>query len=222
MLLGVPLWSQWLELHLPMQRGAGSIPSQGAGIPHASRTKNKQTNIKQNQYCNKFNKDLKKWSTLEKVDITIFFGFVSKSCLTLATPWTEEPGRLLFPWDSTGENTEVGCHVPSPGVLPNPEIEPGSPALQADSLLTELQWKPTYISSVQFSSVAQSCLTLCNPMNLSPPGLPVHHKLLEFTQTHAHRVSDAIQPSHPLSSPSPPAPNPSQHQGLFQWVNSSH
>ena len=77
--------------------------------------------------------------------------------------------------------------------------------------------------SVQFSSVAQSCLTLCNPMNCSTPGLPVHHQLPEFTQTHVHRVSDAIQPSHPLSScPSSPAPNPSQRQSLFQWVNSSH
>ena len=70
--------------------------------------------------------------------------------------------------------------------------------------------------SVQFSSVAQSCLTLCDPMNHSTPGLPVHHQLPEFTQTHVHRVSDAIQPPHPLSSPSPPAPNPSQHQSLFQ------
>ena len=69
---------------------------------------------------------------------------------------------------------------------------------------------------VQFSSVAQLCLTLCNPMNRSMPGLPVHHHLLEFTQTRVHRVSDAIQPSHPLSSPSPPDPNPSQHQSLFQ------
>ena len=68
----------------------------------------------------------------------------------------------------------------------------------------------------QFSSVAQSCPTLCDPMNCSTPGLPVHHQLPEFTQTHIHRVSDAIQPSHPLSSPSPPAPNPSQHQSLFQ------
>ena len=76
--------------------------------------------------------------------------------------------------------------------------------------------------SVQFSSVAQSCPTLCDPMNCSTPGLPVHHQLPEFTQTHVHQVGDAIQPSHPLSSPSPPAPNPSQHQGLFQWVNSSH
>ena len=68
----------------------------------------------------------------------------------------------------------------------------------------------------QFSSVAQSCPTLCNPMNRSMPGLLVHHELLESTKTHVHRVSDAIQPSHPLSSPSPPAPNPSQHQSLFQ------
>ena len=78
------------------------------------------------------------------------------------------------------------------------------------------------IFSVQFSSVAQSCPTLRNPMNHSTPGHPVHHQLPEFTQTHVHWVSDAIQPSHPLSSPSPPAPNPSQHQSLFQWVNSSH
>ena len=77
-------------------------------------------------------------------------------------------------------------------------------------------------TSVQFSSVAQLCPTLCDPMNRSTPSLPVHHKLLEFTQIHAHWVSDAIQPSHPLSSPSPPAPNLSQHQGLFQQVNSSH
>ena len=75
---------------------------------------------------------------------------------------------------------------------------------------------------VQFSSVTQSCPTLCYPMNRSTPGLPVHHQLPEFTQTHVHQVRDAIQPSHPLSSPSPPAPNPSQHQSLFQWVNSSH
>ena len=96
-------------------------------------------------------------------------------------------------------------------------------------LLFCLQWEPCHLncgvcvsaksrqfSSVQFSSVAQSCPTLCDPINCSTPGLPVHHQLPEFTQTHVHRVSDAIQPSHPLSSPSPPAPNPSQHQSLFQ------
>ena len=75
---------------------------------------------------------------------------------------------------------------------------------------------------LQFSSVTQSCPTLCDPINRSTPGLPVRHQLLEFTETHFHRVSDAIQPSHPLSSPSPPAPNPSQHQSLFQSVSSSH
>ena len=79
-----------------------------------------------------------------------------------------------------------------------------------------------FIMSVQFSSVTQSCPTLCDPMNCSTPGLPVHHQLPEFTKTHIHRVSDAIQPFHPLLSPSPPAPNPSQHQSLFQWVSSSH
>ena len=75
--------------------------------------------------------------------------------------------------------------------------------------------------SLQFSSVAQSCPTLCDSMNRSTPSLPVHHQLLELTHTHIHQVSDAIQSSHPLSSPSP-APNSSQHQSLFQWVNSSH
>ena len=83
-------------------------------------------------------------------------------------------------------------------------------------------WPSCLYCFIQFSSVPQSCPTLCDPMNRSTPGLPVHHQLPEFTQTHIHRVSHAIQPSHPLSSPSPPAPNPSQHQGLFQWVNSSH
>ena len=80
--------------------------------------------------------------------------------------------------------------------------------------------------SVQFSSVAQLCPTLCDPVNRSTPGLPVHHQLPEFTQTHVHQVSDAIQPSHPLSSPSPPVPNPSQHQSfpmnqLFAWGGQS-
>ena len=72
------------------------------------------------------------------------------------------------------------------------------------------------VTSVQFSSLTQSCPTLCNPMNCSTPGLPVHHQLPEFTQTHVHRVGIAIQLSHPLSSTSPLAPSPSQHQGLFQ------
>ena len=83
-----------------------------------------------------------------------------------------------------------------------------------------LEWGAIAFSELlisdQIRSAAQSCLTLCDPMNRSTPGLPVYHQLPEFTETHVHRVSDAIQPSHPLLSPSPPAPNPSQHQGLFQ------
>ena len=86
-----------------------------------------------------------------------------------------------------------------------------------------LQALESEVSSVQFSSVAQSCPTLCDPMNCSMPGLPVHHQLPEFTQTHVHRVCDAIQPSHPLLSPSPPAPNPSQHflnsEGKFRPID---
>ena len=91
-----------------------------------------------------------------------------------------------------------------------------------DEWIKKLWYIYTIEYSVQFSSVTQSCPTLCYPMNYSMPGLPVHSQLLELTQTHLHWVGDAIQPSHPLSSPSPPAPNPSQHQGLFKWVNSSH
>ena len=91
-----------------------------------------------------------------------------------------------------------------------------------NNLLYKSKWEtqvliPSLVQcSVQFSPVAQSCPTLCDPMNRSTPGLPVHHQLPEITQTHVHQVGDAIQPSHPLSSPSPPAPNPSQHQSLFQ------
>ena len=80
--------------------------------------------------------------------------------------------------------------------------------------------KYLFYLSVQFSSVTQSCLTLCDPRNCSMPGLPVHHQLPESTQTHVHWAGDAIQSSHPLSSPSPPALNLSQHQGLFKWVSS--
>ena len=164
-----------------------------------------------------------------------------------ATPWTIVHHAPLSVGFSRQEHRS-GLPFPSPGDPPDAGIEPGSPALQADSSATEprgkpqtYQWgasnsklctvngiiemvlhfphlyllRPHYLS-VQFSSVAQSYSTLCDPMNRSTPGLPVHHKLPEFTQTHAHRVNDASQPSHPLSSPPPPAPNPSQHQGLFQ------
>ena len=84
--------------------------------------------------------------------------------------------------------------------------------------ILKLQWFCHVIGSVQFSWVAQSCPTLCDPMDHSTPGLPVHHELPEFTQTHVHWIGDAIQPSHPLSSPSPPALNLSQHQSLFNYM----
>ena len=115
-----------------------------------------------------------------------------------------QPGSFC-PWGFPGKNTGVNCHFLLQGLF-----------LTQGSNLSFLHWQAGSLplsrlgtfqfSSVQFSSVAQSCPTLCNSMNRSTPGLPVHHRLPEFTQTHVHRVSDAIQPSHPRSSPSPPAP----------------
>ena len=130
------------------------------------------------------------------------------------THWTiahQAPLSMEFP----GKNTGVGFHAFLQGSS-LPGIEPRSltsPALAGRFFTT---------SSVQFSSVTQLCPTLCNPMNCSMPGLPVHHQLPESNETHVHQVGDATQLSHPLSSPSPPAPNLSQHQGLFKWVSSSH
>ena len=92
----------------------------------------------------------------------------------------------------------------------------------AKSLCCTPETITTLLISCQFSSVAQSCLTLCDPMNHSTLGFPIHHQLPESTQTHVHWVGDAIQPSHPLSSPSPPALNLSQHRGLLKWVSSSY
>ena len=113
-----------------------------------------------------------------------------QSCPTLR-PHRRQPNRLPHPWDSPGKNTGVGCHF----------------LLQCMKVKSE-------------SEVAQSCSTLCDPMDGSTPGLPVHQLLLELTQTHVHQVGDAIQSPQPLSSPSPPAPSPSQHQSLFQGVSS--
>ena len=114
------------------------------------------------------------------------------------------PPGIHCPLDFPGKNTGVSCHV----------------LLQGIFLIHKLShWEsPSYF----IQSVAQSCLTLSDPMNCSTPGPSVHYQLLEITQAHVHRVGDAIQPSHPLSSPSPPAFNLSLHQSLFQWVSSSH
>ena len=120
----------------------------------------------------------------------------------LATPWTaafQAPPSMGF----SRQEYWSGVPFPSPGVLPYP------PSSKFLVLFYQVQ-------SPQFSSAVQLCLTLCDPMNHSTPGLPVHHQLLVPTQTHVHRVGDAIQPSHPLLSSSPPALNPSQQQGLFQ------
>ena len=136
-------------------------------------------------------------------------------------PHRRQPTRLCHPWDSPGKNTGVSCHF-----LEN-LIQSAKTRLGADCgsdhelLIAKFRLKLKKVGKItrpfsHFSSVTQSCPTLCDPMNRSMPGLPIHHQLPEFTQTHVHQVSDAIQPSHPLLSPSPPAPNPSQHQGLFQ------
>ena len=125
--------------------------------------------------------------------------------------------RLLCPWKFPGRSTGVGCHFLLQGIFPTRGSNPG--------LLHLLHWQADSLPLCpwdQFSSVAQSCPTLCNPMDCSKPSLPVQHQLPEFTQTHAHWVDDAIQSSRPLSSPSPPVFNLSQHQGLFKWVSSSH
>ena len=123
---------------------------------------------------------------------SFYFIFIAAPGLSLVA-WT-----LVAPW-------HIGFLLLTPG------IKPVSPA-SADRFLTP--GPPGKLQSV--SSVAQSCLTLRDPMDCSSPGFPVHHKLAELVQTHVHQVGDAIQPSHPLSSPSPPAFNLSQHQGLFQ------
>ena len=124
----------------------------------------------------------------------------------------------------SGKNTGVGCHFLLQGALPNPGIEPSSPGLlhwQADSLPVSRLESPVYIMC-QFNSVQFSLSGMSDPMDCSTPGFPVHHQLPEPIQTHVYWVNDAIQPSHLLSSPSPPAFNLSQHQGLFQRVSSSH
>ena len=137
-------------------------------------------------------------------DVIFYLIFISEACVSRSLGFKHEK------------------HTPSPN-----DSEPTRAHGPLDFLVLSLQFlwkinvfffshnKNVYVNH-QIRSVAQLCPTLCDPMNRSTPGLPVHHQLPEFIQTHVHRVSDAIQPSHPLASPSPPAPNPSQHQSLFQ------
>ena len=121
--------------------------------------------------------------------------------------------------DHSRSNRHRKTRLSTPSMMIGRQMNMGLfPNKLTPNVIVLLMWN---LSVQSVSSVAQSCPTL-RPMNCSTPGLPVHHQLPEFTQTHIHWVRDAIQPSHPLSSPSPPAPNLSQHQSLFQWVNSSH
>ena len=144
--------------------------------------------------------------------------WISLIILTLLWPYVLWPTRLLCPWNSLGKNTGMCSHSLFQGIFLT-QVS----CIAGKFFMIRATWEaPITNHSPQFSSVAQSCPTLCNPMNCSTPGLSVHHQLLESTQTHVHQISDAIQPSHPLSSPSSTAPNPSQHQGIFQWVSSSH
>ena len=131
------------------------------------------------------------------------------------TPWTIAC-QALCPWDSPGKNTGVGCRALLQGIFPTKGSNLHFLCLlhsQANSLPLCHLGSPNICCCC---SVAQSCPTLCDPMDCSMPGFPVHHQLLELTQTRVHQVGDAIQPSHPLSSPSPSTLNLSQHQGLSQ------
>ena len=189
------------------------IPSQGVFWFDWGRSKiNQQPNI---SYINFF--------------FPVFISVQSLSCVWLfATPWTVACTSLpvtnsqsLLKLMSTNSvmpsNHLILCH---PLLLPS--IFPWIRVISSESVPC-IRWPKVHvISRVQFSSVAQPCLTLCNPMDCSRPGLPVHHQCPELAQTHVHQVNDAIQPSHPLSFPSPPAFNLSQHQGLFKWVSSLH
>ena len=127
---------------------------------------------------------------------------------SFATPWTVTD-RLLWPCDFTGKNTGMGCHFLLQGIFP----------IQGSNM-----WLTQSILSLQFSSAqfSHSVVSICDSMNCSMPGLPVHQQLPEFTKTHVPWISDIIRRSHSLSLPSLPAFNLSQHQGLFKWDSSSH
>ena len=162
---------------------------------------------------------IKHWMLFDKLKVLKFLRkkvkseIVSYSVISdSATPWTvahQAPVSMGFP----RQEHWSGLPFPSPGNLPNQGSDLCLLHWQVDSFPLSHQGSPCL--SISLSSVAQLCLTLCNPMDCSTPGFPVHHHLLELAQTHVHWVGDAIQPSYPLSSLSPPAFNLSQHQGLF-------
>ena len=158
------------------------------------------------------------WQTFVKETFRLIYiiSLKSESCIVVSTSlW---PHGLYGPWNS-GQNTGVGSLSLLQGIFPTQGSNPVFPyCRQILYQLSHNRSPYTSFSSVQFSSVIQYCPTLCDPMNHSTTGLPVHHQLPESTETHVNRVGDAIQPSHLLSSTSLPALNLSQNQGLFKWV----
>ena len=158
------------------------------------------------------------WQTFvnETFRLIYIISLKSESCIVVSTSlW---PHGLYGPWNS-GQNTGVGSLSLLQGIFPTQGSNPVFPyCRQILYLLSHNRIPYTSFSSVQFSSVIQYCPTLCDPMNHSTTGLPVHHQLPESTETHVNRVGDAIQPSRLLSSTSLPALNLSQNQGLFKWV----
>ena len=136
-------------------------------------------------------------------------------------PTLWDPMDCSLPASSVHGLLQAECWSVLPFSCPGDLLSPGTNPKTLTSPALEDKFFTTSATSVQFSSVAQSCLTLCEPMDCSTPGLPVHHQLPEFTQTHVHWVCDAMQPSYPLS-PSSPTFNLSQHQSVFKWVSSLH
>ena len=176
-------------------------------------SKGTQPSLWSNSHPYMKNHSLTVWTFVSKV-MSLFFNMLS----TFVIAFLPRSKRLLISW----------LQSPSVVTLEPKKIKSVTVSIVSPSIYHEVMGPDAMILvfwmlsfKPAFSSV-QSRPTLCDPMNHSPPGLPVHRQLLEFNQTHVHRVSDATQPSHPLSSPSPPTPNPSQHQSLFQWVNSSN
>ena len=160
--------------------------------------------------------DIKTWSQLRILNpnkVTIAVGEASNPVRLICNSMEEEICKYV-------QNVEDSLEIYTVTTKKNKSWSRGLWCFTRILKFTTKQTNMKHVGKIR--SVVQPCLTLCDPMNRSTPGLPVHHQLLAFTETHVHWVRAAIQPSHPLSSPSPLAPNPSQHQSLFQWVNSSH
>ena len=160
----------------------------------------------------------KNWESHLKPTELIYIGYYQLPLRSLLLP---ESKKQFLQWPTLRSSHQNVPLLRKPATLP-PFPQPVRDSKHTTALIETLALLEMPFLLLQFSSVAPSCPILWDPMNRSTPGLPVYHQLPKFTQTHIHRVSDATQPSHPLSSPSPPAPNPSQLQSLFQWVNSSH